>query len=134
MNVSDNTSNTLDWDEFYRKLSHLYYAIAAMENVNSERLEHLKRIVNKIWADHQGAIEGFQGYTVNKVEALFDWLCLNETDWEYCMDEFESFMKIYRQQMPVSMQFFVLQSAKDLSAALGNPANKALSRLENKMN
>lgn len=123
-------NDTITWQEFYTRLGYLYYGIASAAGpVDTDGMELLKKCVSRIWMHNSGDLVGFEGYVPNKVDALFDWLNLNETDWEYCVNEFTYFVNKHRADMPEHMRSFALDSADEVARFWGMPNNKAIEKL-----
>lgn len=125
------TADSVDWDEFYSKLGYLYYGIAAATGpVDAETLDLLKKLVNRIWARSGNELPGFQGYMAGKVDSVFDWLNLNDTDWEYCSSAFGYFMNRNRSGIPESLKVFVRSSATEIAAIVAKEDNPVLARID----
>lgn len=121
------------WQEFYTKLGYLYYGVASAAyngNVDGETFALLKRSINRIWMNNDGDLPGFQGYTQNRVEAILDWLNLNETSWEDCVQEFSYFIKNHTEQMSTYLMEFVRNSADEVARFMGASRNPALTKLQ----
>jgi len=99
---------------------------AATLPMDAETMSQLKKSVSRIWMHNAADLYLFQGYTPNNVEALFDWLALNETDWEFCIGEFVFLIRKQNCAIPATMKDFALNSADEVSRYYCAPENKAL--------
>jgi hypothetical protein len=130
--MSDNSTfqQQHDWDSFINKLGFVYYAMAeANGKTSGDDMEQLKKTVQRIWSRYSGIFTGYQGYHANKTEALFDWLNLNETDWKFCMNEFSCFLTEKPDFVTSGIRQAILDTATEVSAALGETDNAALKEL-----
>lgn len=118
------------WQEIYNKLGFLYYGVVtSSEAMNPDTNELMRKCVNRFWAQSKDTLPGFQGYTPNKVDAMFDWLGLNDADWEYCINEFAFIAKRHKDTAPAEVKEFVNKSARDLARLMGLEPCPALDRL-----
>lgn len=125
------TTETVDWEEFYPRIGHLFYGVAAAGGaVNQEGLEALKKRVHRLWNRKGPELPGFGSYIPAKVDAVLDWLHLNETDWEYCLTGFGYLLNRFRDQIPSSMKDFIQSGAREIAAIAPEESNPALQRLE----
>jgi hypothetical protein len=120
--------------EFYNKLGYLYYGIfAAAGKVTPDELSTLKRAVTRLWMENEAYLPEFQGYTPNKVDAMFDWLNLNDAEWEYCVNEFIFFIKNHTDGLSKDTANFIVNGADEISRYVNANDNEALILLKNVM-
>ncbi|MCC7298583.1 MAG: hypothetical protein IT244_09650 [Bacteroidia bacterium] len=122
-------------EEFFKKLAFLFYGIASCEEpIDADGFDLLKKQVQKIWQKRGSQLEGFEGVMANKVEAMFDWINLNETDWEYCLQEFGYFANKNAAFLTGYNAQFVQESALEITRIFGGEQNKAFLKLQQILN
>lgn len=130
MATTEIKENRIIWDDFYKHLGYLYFGIAAEEAaVNEDRMALLRKSVQRIWQKNAPVLEGFEGYTINKMDSLYDWLALNETSPEYCFDEFSVYYKQVKPWVSDEMKHFIVNSSREIHDLLGKDDSVGLSKL-----
>ena len=113
-------TTTVAIKDLYKSLGYLFYGIAALKNgMDSDGLELLKRAVHRQWDQHRHLLPDFQPSHADNVDTLFDWLMLNETSAEDCMNEYNDFIRLHRDELPEAVVSFVRNAAAQISAAFG---------------
>ena len=119
------------WDDFYKKFAYLYYGIMAeAQATDADSMELMRKTVSRFWSRNAGQLPGFQGYTANKVDSLFDWLYLNDTDAAYCKNEVFPFLKHHKEEIPEALLQFISATAKEIAQLAGTANNAFLQELE----
>jgi hypothetical protein len=122
------------WDDFYKKFAYLYYGIMAEANAtDTDSMELMRKSVSRFWNRNAASLPGFQGYTPNKIDSLFDWLALNETDASYCKNEVLPFFSQHADEIPTSLKQFITASAKEIAQLAGSGNSEFLTDLEARM-
>lgn len=130
MTTTDIKENRIIWDDFYKHLGYLYFGIAAeLGAVNEDRMAMLRKSAQRIWQKNSGVLEGFEGYTVNKMDSLYDWLALNETSPEYCFDEFSVYFKQVKPWVSDALKNFIMNSAQEIHDLMGKQDSVGMTKL-----
>ncbi len=108
----------IEWDKFYQKLGHLYYAIAKCDKtITPEEMVELKNIARTEWTIGNGASVNYKSDDTYQIENIFHLLAKSNSSTEYAFKIFSDFVNENKELLTPDLKQKIMQTADKIASA-----------------